>query len=145
MSFAVVSSGEGFGEVVPCENACIDHHLTEPGIHLFTASWCGHCKRMLAEHDEHLRIAAAENDPVVQENIVSNKNTADIKVVRHDHSVIPKKELDEMIAKKEIEGYPTIYFVKHRVDGKRVKMQYDGLRKLDDLNEAYKDFLNNTV
>ena len=145
MSFAVVSSGEGFGEVVPCRDACIDHHLTEPGIHLFTASWCGHCKRMLAEHDDRVSAAEEEGDPVVQKNIDSNKNIANIKVVRHDRSVFSENELDEMIANRDIEGYPTIYFVKNGVDGKRGKMQYRGSRKLDDLNEAYEDFLNNTV
>lgn len=100
---------------------------------------------MLAEHDDRLSAAEEEGDPVVQKNIDSNKNIANIKVVRHDRSVFSKKELDEMIADGDIEGYPTIYFVKNGVDGKRGKMQYGGPRELDDLNDAYENFINNMV
>lgn len=100
---------------------------------------------MLAEHDYRLLAAKEEGDPMVQKNIDSNKNIANIKIVRHDRSAIPKEELSQMIADKDIEGYPTIYFVKNGVDGKREKKRYEGPRELNDLNEAYERFLNNMV
>lgn len=143
MSFAVVGSGDRSDEIVPCGDACIDHHLTEPGIHLFTASWCGHCQRMLAEHDDRLRAAREDGGPVVNENIVLNGNVDSIKVVKHERSAFSEKELEEMIRKKQIEGYPTIYFVRNGAHGTREKMRYEGSRGLDDLNRAYKDFLQN--
>ena len=123
MSFAVISSGDECGE------ACIDHHLTEPGIHLFTASWCGHCKNMLAEHEAHKASMSEKYVPELD-------NVANVKVVKHDREEFDADELKRMIENGDIEGYPTIYFVRH--DGK--KMKYEGRRELSKLNEAYEKF-----
>lgn len=125
MSFDVISSGD------ECGKACIDHHLTEPGIHLFTASWCGHCKRMLAEHEAHKASMPEKSKRYSQQNNVMN-----VKVVKHDREEFDANELKRMVENGDIEGYPTIYFVRH--DGK--KMKYEDRRELSKLNEAYEKF-----
>lgn len=123
MSFAVISSGD------ECGKACIDHHLTEPGIHLFTASWCVHCKRMLKEHEAHKASMPGKYSRRFD-------NVTNVNVVKHDREEFTKDELDEMIKNRDIDGYPTIYFV--RDDGK--KMKYEDRRELSKLNEAYEKF-----
>jgi thiol-disulfide isomerase/thioredoxin len=131
MSFAVVSSGDDCGE------ACIDHHLTEPGIHLFTVSWCGHCKTMLAQHTKHMALKKKEAERYKEEF----NNVTNVKVVKHDREEFDEDELDKMYANGEIEGYPTIYFVKEERDGTKKKTVYRGSRELSDLNMAYKQFV----
>ena len=112
MSYAVVAAeGEGRDSGCDCEEKAFAHHLSRPGVHLFTANWCGHCRRM-------------------KENI--GQDIA--KYYEHEESTYDSKALNG--TKFEVEGYPTIYFV-----GRRGIKKYEGERTKDAIDEAYASFL----
>ena len=114
MSIEIAGAGKS-----ECDKDCVDHHLTHSGIHLFTAEWCGHCKRMKAQHNTERN----DNDSLVTPGIYE-----------HDSAKINADEL-KVNGYGEIEGYPTIYFVK----GNK-KKEHRGERDLHSLTEAFNHF-----
>jgi len=106
-------------------------NLKAPGIHLFTAVWCGHCRRMKEEHDSD------ENEEC--------KGTTNIRIYEHEENMITQDELEKN--GYGIEGYPTIYFVKEGGKDKLELREYRGPRDYKSLIEAYdrKEFWLETV
>jgi thiol-disulfide isomerase/thioredoxin len=109
------------GPCASCGAKDFDHHMGTPGIHLFTANWCGHCQKMLNEH--------------VDSGVKSRYSI-------FEHEV---REVSEELAKGhgyDVEYFPTIYFVKAANDNSLIKMKYEERdRSIAALNEAYKKFL----
>lgn len=118
MSYAVVAAGDGDCE---CDGRDFEHHLTIPGVHLFTAGWCPHCKKM----DEDM------ND----ENHVSP-----YPYHKHDDAIMSEEDKKRRKDIFTVEGFPTIYFVE-RVNGELVKREHKGERTKRAIDAAYASFL----
>lgn len=116
MSIEIAGAGES-----ECDKDRVDHHLTHPGIHIFTAEWCGHCKRMKAQHNTE-RNDDSLVPPGIYEHDSANINADELKVNGYG----------------EIKGYPTIYFVKGNN-----KKEHRGERDLHSLTEAFNNFNQN--
>jgi glutaredoxin len=110
------------GPCASCGSDDFDHHMGTPGIHLFTANWCGHCRRMKTEHAE-------------------SRVKTKYPIFEHEESQVT----DEYYQKNHIKGFPTIFFVK-KVDGGMIRKEYKGSgRTMNDLNAAYENFLNDVT
>jgi hypothetical protein len=77
-----------------------------PGIHIFTASWCGWCKKMKAGN---MKFAAAmsQSTPSPPHTLVQTTNG--IKVICHELTTEADK-LDAEVNKFSVTGYPSVYF-----------------------------------
>jgi len=99
-----------------CAQADFEHHLKKPGIHLFTASWCGHCVQM-------------------KEGFADRDLEKPYPYYEHEESTVDQKKLQKSIF--DVNGFPTIYFVKK---GPVIK-KHEGGRTKKEIDEAYETFL----
>ena len=114
MSFAVVAAADAAG-CEGCEyQTDFKHHLKVPGVHLFTADWCGHCRRM--------------------KEGMKGKNM-DQPIAYHEHE---EKTYETLPDGFDVRGYPTIYFV--HPNGQKIE-KWEGARTKDDIDTAYGLFL----
>merc|ERR1711937_509509 len=86
-----------------------------PGLVLYHATWCGHCKEMLPEWKK------------LEERCENNKKL-NIASINEDY----KDHISEKI-KQPIEGYPSIHFINNG----KLKKEYSGQRN----NNAFMEFL----
>lgn len=84
-------------------------------IHVFTASWCGHCKNFKKSAPE----------------LFDTRDMEGVVVVHHHD-----EDRKEWEGKWSCRGYPTVIFVKK--DGER--QEYDGERTTAAIVEAFRDF-----
>lgn len=111
MSYAFVAAADA------CDQADFEHHLTRPGVHLFTAKWCGHCVRM-------------------KRGFADNDLKEPYPYYEHEESTVDQKKLQESPL-FDVNGFPTIYFVKK---GPVIK-KHEGGRTKKEIDEAYETFL----
>lgn len=113
MSFEPFAEGEDYDDEV-------DKRLEEPdecAIHVFTASWCGHCDRFKKSAPE----------------LFDSRDLDGIVVVHHRD-----EDREEWKGKWSCRGYPTVIFVNG--DGER--REYEGERTTEAIVEAYREFCN---
>tara|TARA_Y100000389_G_C17119679_1_gene344806 strand:- start:67 stop:495 length:429 start_codon:yes stop_codon:yes gene_type:complete len=126
MSYAVVAAPDDASnrsDGCDCDDDAFLHHLTRPGVHLFTANWCGHCRRMKAALEGHDLTKPYEYYEHEEDEI--------------DFGSLEKTEFD-------VKGFPTIYFVKkqgHTTVTERYEGGHEGGRLKNNIDEAYGDFL----
>lgn len=92
---------------------CVNHHLTRPGIHLFTKASCDICERDLGE---------TPPPPMVYEH---DERAKTMEEAARDGVDIKNK-------------YPTVFFVKEGKDGNLYKSEYNVTRDSDAMFEEYK-------
>ena len=127
MSYAVVAAEPGGGSqtsdasnACDCEDDAFLHHLKRPGVHLFTANRCGHCRRMKAGFE-------------------GQDLTKPVPYIEHEESTYDSKSLEN--TNFDVTGYPTIYFVKANGDGEIATKKYEGPRDKQSIDDAYSVFL----
>ena len=107
----------------------INKHLTDDGIHMFTAHWCGHCQSMRRNNDSKLSMHAVNRS-------LEKGERKGVTVFNHD---VPRMDKEEEAATTRtfghIDGYPTIYLVKNGQN-----QPYTGSRRIDDIVKAYERF-----
>lgn len=128
MSYFVVAAA---GDDVPqtsdeskacdCADDAFLHHLNRPGVHLFTANWCGICRRMT-------------------DGFKGQDLTKPVPYIEHEESTYDSKSLKK--TDFDVTGYPTIYFVKANGEGKIVTERYVGERLKNSIDKAYGLFLD---
>jgi len=103
-----------------------EHHLDQPGIHLFTRTTCGHCQKMKNTHNAERKHASTNNLMLHTPRIFE-----------HDEkNVISEMELKSN-GFERIMGFPTICFS----NGKDKPMEHTGARDLASLTEAFNIFI----
>lgn len=136
MSFQVISTGGEYSDGGGCSQECEGHHLAKPGIHLFTAKWCGHCTNLkTALKEATCIISGGANGP----------KTGAFEAASHmwgmwEHDSEVKIKPDDLITHKFgiIRGYPTIYF--KTPDGETE--EYNGSREPKKMVEAFEKFVS---
>ena len=96
-----------------------------PGIHIFTASWCGHCNQLKQDAGE-----------LFEKRALKNKSHKTVPIIHHEW--VADKQTHEKNSKiwtqygMRVSGFPTIY----RRDEKGVEL-YKGERETDDIIAFY--------
>lgn len=96
-----------------------------PGIHIFTASWCGHCNQLKQDAGE-----------LFEKRALKNKSHKTVPIIHHEW--VADKQTHEKNSKiwtqygMRVSGFPTIY----RSDEKGVEL-YKGERETDDIIAFY--------
>ena len=133
MSFAVVAADPPTTANAVAERSSCDcdedefeHHLTRPGVHMFTANWCGHCRRM---KDGIKAEVSPSNDDFKIEDVKTP-----YRYYEHEESVVDWEQLGDNYF--EVKGFPTIYFV-----GREGIKKYEEERTKEAIDAAYKSFL----
>ena len=133
MSYAVVAAeGRGDDGGCDCDDDEFEHHLSRPGVHLFTANWCGHCRRMRDG------IKAEVSSPGDEFEIGDVQKP--YPYYEHEESVVDWERLGENDF--EVKGFPTVYFVKRDSNGELIKKTWEGERTKQAIDAAYESFLN---
>ena len=104
MSFSVFAVGESGCD---CEEDEFLHHLTEPGVHFFTAKWCHFCQ------------AIKKSLPGLKNGEIKEPH----KYFEHEQSEIDLKKVNEKTV-FGVTGFPTIYFVKRGLSNEPVTQKY---------------------
>lgn len=116
-----------------CDGKDFEHHLTSPGVHMFTANWCGHCRRM---RDGIKAEVSPSKDDFEIEDVKKP-----YRYYEHEESVVDWKQVGENYF--EVKGFPTIYFVKRKSNGELIKKPYEGTERTKQaIDAAYESFLN---
>lgn len=107
-----------------CDGKDFEHHMTRPGVHLFTAGWCPHCQQM----DKDMN----------NENYNSPHSRS---YYKHDYAIMPEQDKITMNENFNVKGFPTIYFVKRNSNGELIKERWKGKRTKEAIDAAYQSFL----
>lgn len=119
MSYAVVAAEPAGGSQTSDADDAFLHHLKRPGVHLFTANWCGICLRMKDGFGPNWQDL-----------------TNPVPYIEHEVSTYESESLKKTIV-FEVTGFPTIYFVKANGEGKFVTKRYEGERLKNSIDDAY--------
>jgi len=100
------TSGAGKPRLVGAGNdadPCIigkDNYHYKPGYHLFTASWCGHCKNL-----------KANNAPLFKKHSRPNDPHHDLLEIEEDSSVESHENINAIPTQFGLTGFPTSYMI----------------------------------